>query len=342
MFDGGEQAAALGAAPAAQNLQAGARCRIHRQLAGSAGRSRAGETRHRAHLRGGDVGQHLGGGERLGVAEGAERIQAGGAEFFRHLAPRRAGVGRQLHGQAQRGHAARAIEAELQRLGGENFRRVEAAEHGGKAGFVHLLGFEQARGNIGPGKAQREAIRDHREQKIGPACFQQTLFRQRAGGHQPHHVARQRPLRPARLGRRRVLHLLDDGDAEATTDQPRQIHLRLPDRHTAHRNRLALMLATGGQRNIQRRRRRLRVGEEQLIEIAHAEKQQGVFMPRLDGEPLRHGGAGPGGAGESGRRQWFRHGRLLSGFRRNRPGQLRPRGHGNGKRKGRLLFVNKK
>ena len=67
-----------------------------------------------------------------------------------------------------------------------------------------------------------------------PARPPAAILGQRAGRDQPHHVARQRPFGAARLGRRRVLHLLDDGDPETPADQPRQIGLGLGDRHAAH------------------------------------------------------------------------------------------------------------
>ena len=127
-------------------------------------------------------------------------------------------------------------------------------------------------------------------QKIGASGLQQRFLGERAGGDQPHHVPRQGTFGAAGLGRRRILHLLDNGNAETAADQPRQIGLGLGDRHAAHLYGLALMLTARGQRDIERRRGRLRIREEQLVEIAHAEEQQRVLMVCLDGKPLRHRG----------------------------------------------------
>jgi hypothetical protein len=49
------------------------------------------------------------------------------------------------------------------------------------------------------------------------------------------------------------------------------------------------MVAACGERDVERGGGRLGVGEEKLIEVAHPEKQQGIRVVRLHGEPLGHG-----------------------------------------------------
>ncbi len=79
-------------------------------------------------------------------------------------------------------------------------------------------------------------------------------------------------------------------------------------RHAAHRDRRAGLLAAGGERDIERTRRRLRIGEEQLVEIPHAQEQQRVRMLRLEREPLRHDGRGTVGRRQACRRRGGGHG----------------------------------
>ncbi len=76
----------------------------------------------------------------------------------------------------------------------------------------------------------------------------------------------------------RILDLLADRDAMALRDQPVQILLGALDRHAAHRNVAAQMLAALGQHDAERARGGLGIVEEQLVEIAHPVEQQAVRM----------------------------------------------------------------
>ena len=71
------------------------------------------------------------------------------------------------------------------------------------------------------------------------------------------------------------------------------------DRHPGHRNVLALVFAALGQGDAQGGRGDLGIPEEQLVEIAHAEEQDGVRRAGLGREELRHhrGGSGVDGLG---------------------------------------------
>ena len=60
------------------------------------------------------------------------------------------------------------------------------------------------------------------------------------------------------------------------------------DRHSAHRDRLAVMDAARGQRDVERRRGRLGVVEEQLEEVAHPVEEQAIGRFRLERQILRH------------------------------------------------------
>ena len=54
------------------------------------------------------------------------------------------------------------------------------------------------------------------------------------------------------------------------------------DRHAAHRDRLAVILAARGQRDVEAGRRDLGVVEEQFEEVAHAVEEQSIAGLRLE------------------------------------------------------------
>jgi hypothetical protein len=96
-------------------------------------------------------------------------------------------------------------------------------------------------------------------------------------------------LRPSRLARlRRALGLLGNRDAVPGLDQPRKIRLRRMDRDPAHRDRLALVLAALGERDVEARGCDLRILEEQLEEVAHPVEQQRVPRLILEAPVLGH------------------------------------------------------
>ncbi len=85
---------------------------------------------------------------------------------------------------------------------------------------------------------------------------------------------------PFRCGR--FFGLLADGHAMAQPDQPVEIVLGGTNRHAAHRNVLAAMLAAPGEGDAQRTRRGLGVLEEKLVEVSHAIEQQEAGVGGLD------------------------------------------------------------
>ena len=74
----------------------------------------------------------------------------------------------------------------------------------------------------------------------------------------------------------------------AERDQPVEVVVGALDRHAAHADVFALVLAALGENDAERPARDLCVVEEQLVEIPHPIEQQAVGIGRLDLEILRH------------------------------------------------------
>jgi hypothetical protein len=151
---------------------------------------------------------------------------------------------------------------------------------------------------------------------VGAARIQQAVLGQGAGRDDADDVAMDHGLGAAlpRLGRR--LQLLADGGLEPLPDQPRQIAVQRMHRHPGHGDVLALVLAPLCQGDSQGRRGDLGVPEEQFVEIAHAEEDDGVGLAGLGRQELRHHRRRPFG------------GRDRVGFRRMGEGRV----HGSGPR----------
>ena len=96
-----------------------------------------------------------------------------------------------------------------------------------------------------------------------------------------------------------ILDLLADGDAEPLADEPGDVAVGGVERHAAHRNRAAAgVLRPGGERQLERARGGQRVLVEHLVEIAHAEEDDGVAVLTLGVEVLAHRRGRPGRLGE--------------------------------------------
>ena len=126
------------------------------------------------------------------------------------------------------------------------------------------------------------------KQVIVALGIEQRVFGERAGRHQPHHVAPHHALGAALARFGRILELFADRDAVAERDQPVQIFVGAHDRHAAHRDVAALMLAALGEHDAERARGGLGVVEEHLVEIAHPVEQQAVRIGGLDLDVLLH------------------------------------------------------
>ena len=140
------------------------------------------------------------------------------------------------------------------------------------------------------------------EQIVVALGVEQRVFGERAGRDQAHHVAPHHALGAALLRLGRVLELLAHRDAVAERDQAVQIFVGALDRHAAHRDVAAQMLAALGEHDAERARGGLGVVEEHLVEIAHPVEQQAVRIGGLDLDVLLHHRASTR-AGVAGRRR---------------------------------------
>ena len=97
-------------------------------------------------------------------------------------------------------------------------------------------------------------------------------------------------------GRRR------DDDAVTERDQPVQVFVGAVDRHAAHRDVAAEMLAALGEHDAERARGDFGVLEEQFVKIAHPVEQQAIRVGGFDLDVLPHHrrGARSGIAGRCG------------------------------------------
>ena len=173
-------------------------------------------------------------------------------------------------------------------LGNQDLARHDAREIGGERHFGGGGERKRAGRQIEPGEAQFAANLGDPGQVIVPARVEEPVLGQGAGGDDAHHRALDRPLVAASPGFGGILDLIADRHLEPGADEARQIGIDGMHRHAAHRDVGAVMPAAPGQRDVERRRRGDRVIEEQLIEIAHPEKQEAPGMAALDLVILRH------------------------------------------------------
>ena len=103
-------------------------------------------------------------------------------------------------------------------------------------------------------QAEREAVfagggaaARQRQQIVVAFGVEQRVLGQGAWRHQSHHVAAHHALGAALARFRGIFELLAHGDPVTKRDQPMQVFVGALDRHAAHRNIAAEMLATFGQ-----------------------------------------------------------------------------------------------
>ena len=150
-------------------------------------------------------------------------------------------------------------------------------------------------GLLPPAAAGRE-----RQQERGLPGVEVAGVGKRTGRDHAHDLAPQRRLRLARGGG--ILDLLADGHAEAALDQPRHVGVGGVVGYAAHRDGAAAgVLRPRSQRQLQRLRRGQGVLVEELVEVAHAEEDQGVAMLALGLQVLSHRRRGPGSPARLGR-----------------------------------------
>ena len=285
-----QQAALLAGAPhGLGQLQAAARGGVQHQVA------LAVERLHFADVaQGGALGllqvadEGAGGGQRGAHALQAEAVQAPHAEQVEQAAaPLVAG---ELPGRPPGHHAALrqmgqggvlgvALRLGQQALGGRD--ALEAFRQGVGGG---LLDLEAAGRDIHPGQAGAPLGKgDRRQEVVGPAV-EYLLLGQGAGGHDAGDVALDEALR---LGG--VLHLVADGHAVAGADEALDVAVGGVVGEAGHRDGVRALVAAG-ERQAEHARAELRVLEERLVEVAHAEEQDGLLVPLLEGQVLLHHG----------------------------------------------------
>ncbi len=123
----------------------------------------------------------------------------------------------------------------------------------------------------------------YRDEQAVPLSFEQSGVGNRARRHDAGNAAVDRSFRC-----RRIADLLADRDRLAVTDQLRQVLVDCVIGHARHRNRIAGRLAARGERDIEKRRRPLRVAVEHLVEVAHAVEHELVGMLGLHPQVLLH------------------------------------------------------
>ncbi len=230
--------------------------------------------------------QESAGGGQFGPAEGTQAFEGGEAEML-----------------AQPSFAMEAVEADaggvveplppLLELGGyrrirrqagrgEDLPGIDARQQARQIGGIAGFGEEIAGRHVDPGHRRPLPQPRQRRQVVVAPRVEQTILGQGAGGDHPYHVTCHQRLAAALAGLGRILELLADGDLEAFADQPLQIELGTVHRHPAHGDVHAGVPAPSGQRDVEGGCRLLGILEEQLVEIAHAEEQQGTRMSGLE------------------------------------------------------------
>ena len=299
-------------------FEIGAGRRIDRHGVGGGDAARRQQRRQAADLGQFDIVEQRAHGALFGTAEGAEGVERGDAEMRLQPAFGGGAVEARRRQQGQHGAGAGDGRVGLHALGDQQFAGGEAGQLGGQGRRFERHGLEAAGRDVEPGQTQRclGAGAGQRSQIIMSAGIEQRVLGQRTRGHQPCDGAGDDRSGAALLRLGRVLDLLADRDLEARADQPFEIGLVAVDRHAAHRDVGAGMLAALRQRDVEGGGGGDRVVEEELVEIAHAVEEQRAGVARLDRQILRHHGGRVrrGGRPRQRRRGGFRLGSMGGGF----------------------------
>ena len=242
-----------------------------------------------------DIENRDGGGGDLGAGQGAQSLQGGEPEIILDAARRAFALARlaakRRYGQLRLPREPREAWHREKRLRGDDFGRLKAGDLSLEGRLAGSGDDKGPRRNIDASKpknvVRRSAARDG-EQTIGADGIEQKLLGDGARRHQAHHLAADHGFAAALAGLGRVLDLLANGDAVALADQPIQIILGALDRHAAHGDVHALMLAALRQDNGERTGGDLGVFKKQFVEIAHAIEEERARIRRLDRVILRH------------------------------------------------------
>ena len=165
----------------------------------------------------------------------------------------------------------------------EDFGRADAFQRGGNLIHRHFDQDELATRQVQAGDAGRVALRGNGEQPDVLLVIDQRRIGQRAGGDDARHSPLDRPLAGCR-----VANLLANDGGLAELDQSCQVRLQRMKGHAAHLDRHPGRLAAGSQCNVEQACRLFGVFVEQLVEVAHPVKQQGVRVLGLEAQVLDH------------------------------------------------------
>ena len=220
--------------------------------------------RHRrplADLRAFDIGHARCGGRDLKPCQRAESLAGRHCEE-RGQPPLGGGavenVARERGYRRQRAPERGKVGLAVKRVRNDDFAGLEPRDLGGQRCPVAFGNAEFAGRNIDPGKreAASSSPRQPRardcEQIIVPLRIEERIFGERAGRDQAHDVTPNDAFGAALACLGRILKLLAHGDAVALRDQTMQIFVGALDRHAAHRNVGAEMLAALGQHDAER------------------------------------------------------------------------------------------
>ena len=299
--DGGDQGALTTPRLGPVDFEGHPRRLIDRHEAGLSQPARGLQSRQLAGLGRLDIGGNQAQRRHLGRLEIAEAVQRRGPVEPLDPIARRARLGQGLGHRLN--HAARRLQRRRHGLVGKQTipRQGLGGSHRGQGRpqliARHRQALDLAGGNLDRRQGRPVAAHRHRRQPVGAAGVEQTVLGQGAGRHHPHHITPDHRFGAALLGLGGIFHLFADRDLEPGPDQPRQIAVDRMDRHPGHGDVTALMLAAPRQGDAQYPGGRLGILEEQLVEVTHAEKQQGVGLARLGGQVLGHHRAGVDGDG---------------------------------------------
>ncbi len=210
--------------------------------------------------------------ERGDIEKGEEPLFARGAV--------KAGSCEGRHGSASFGRDA--FDPVIRGFGEYDFAGREAGKIGAKAQLSGLRHPELSGRDIGPCDGVAVADDRDRREEVVLAGIEQAVFGQCAGGNEAGDAALDYRFRTPLLGLGRAFKLLANRDAKALADQGQEISVGCVNRHAAHRDVVAQMLAALRQRDVQRGGSGDRIIKEHLVKIAHPIEEQSIGVVRLD------------------------------------------------------------
>ena len=296
--DRGNERAAPFARQRPHQFEIGAGRRIDQERRAGCFAQRRRQRRALADLRALHIGDAGGRRREFEAGERAERFGRCHGEIGRNPSLRARAVehvARERRDGGKRAQIGREFGIAIERVRHDHLARLDAGDLGGKPDAVAFGQAKLAGRNVEARKCEPARLagsgsfraRD-RDEIVVALGVEERVFGERAGRDKAHHVAADDRLRSAFLRLRRVFQLLADGDAMAERDEAVQILVGALDRHAAHRDVVAEMLAALGQHDAERAARHLGVVEEQFVEIAHPVEQKAVRIGRLDLDILLH------------------------------------------------------